>query len=141
MKMSFFVKSLVSSALSSAAQRINPNPTPAPIIVTPTAQELKLRTEEFDRYQMAETIKGLEKAIFHLAANVTDLVVQSKRVEEILVSLTTSHEELLHTIDMASSNENEEYTHNSSIQQQNDEDEVVLNQLWNENAKKGNLSN
>lgn len=149
MKMSFVVKSLVSVALSAAKQAVKNRLTPSyqkpieTIIVAPTVSELKLRTEEFDRHQMAATMKELESAIYHLSNRVSDLIAQTKSSEEMLVCLTTSHEELLHSLDMSSSNrENEDYIDNESLQQQNDEDEVALNQLWNENAaKKGNTLN
>lgn len=82
---------------------INNNQPPEPVIIGPThetfQQELKLRTEAFDKYTMSETMKDLEKAIYHLSASVSQLKEQGKKNEELLVVLSTTHEELLHTVE------------------------------------------
>ena len=98
--------------------------------------ELRLRTEEFDRYQMAETIKDLEKALYHLSASVTHLKEQGKKNEELLVFLSTTHEELLHAIEEGQlMSINQDFIGTSS----DEDDETILGKIWEE--KKGSVLN
>lgn len=95
--------------------------------------ELKIRTEEFDRYQMAETMKDLEKAVYHLSASVTYLKEQGKKNEQLLVFLSTTHEELLNAIAEGQSM-NPDFVNNTE-----EEDETILGKAW--EIKKGSALN
>lgn len=107
------------------------------LIMNPTQanfqNELKIRTEEFDRYQMAETMKDLEKAVYHLSASVTYLQEQGKKNEQLLVFLSTTHEELLNAIAEGQSM-NPDFVNNTD-----EEDETILGKAW--EIKKGSALN
>jgi dsDNA-binding SOS-regulon protein len=107
------------------------------LIMNPTQanfqNELKIRTEDFDRYQMAETMKDLEKAVYHLSASVTYLQEQGKKNEQLLVFLSTTHEELLNAIAEGQSM-NPDFVNNTD-----EEDETILGKAW--GIKKGQSLN
>lgn len=108
------------------------------LIINPTQtnfqNELRLRTEEFDRHMMAETMKDLEKAVYHLSASVSYLKEQGKKNEELLVFLSTTHEELLHAFE-----ESQLTSMNPEFVANDEEDEVIINKAW--DNKKGTTLN
>lgn len=94
--------------------------------VSPITSNQSIATQ-FSREENPTRIKELEALIFQLSTKITVLVEKVHNMENYIVSLTTAHEELLHTLE-------------SNIEQLEHEEDKTMNGALNSKESKFGLN-
>ena len=103
---------------------------PSPVVLESSSELIKAvqdKMNEVSNFTLAAQVAGLEKAIYHLATRQADTLTELKATSEQLLVISTSLEEILHLIDGAYA--------------EDQEDEAIMNEAWDGPSKQGKLLN
>lgn len=104
-------------------------------LVLGSSEEVKNLVKNFDLEVIAKKIQNIEKAIYHLSGRQKESIEHQEKVEELLVHIATTLDEMLNGMDVFVNGTSEDHYHESDEEL----DDQELDDAW-ESSKKSDIS-